>query len=221
MGKELSILMNAPMLTSRLTAAVEDQTSGATGVVRQVIDGLSELVAEPERLRATAGIVAAELPWCAPMWHVVRAANAPDPAVALNLLREKTEFDVDRSVAVTVKLLTERGGTVRTAPGSALVGAVLDALPRQSRSDAAVTGLVGADALGPGAVLNVAGTADLARTVPTIVVMTSLKLVPAEVFQRLGADGFERIDLPLFEAVVLDGEVLTPAEAGCRAAALR
>jgi hypothetical protein len=213
--------MNAPMLTSRLTAAVEDQTSGATGVVRQVIDGLSELVAEPDRLRTTADIVAAKLPWCAPMWHVVRAANAPDPAAALRSLREKSEFDVDRSVAVAVKLLTERDGAVRTAPGSALVGAVLDALARQPRSDEPVTGLVGADALGPDALLNIAGTAELARTVPTIVVMTSLKLVPAEAFRRLGADGFERIDLPLFEAVVMDGEVLTPTEAGRRAAALR
>jgi hypothetical protein len=36
----------------------------------------------------------------------------------------------------------------------------------------------------------------------------------------VGAPGFERVELGLFEAVVLDGEVLTPAEAGLRAAAL-
>jgi hypothetical protein len=83
-----------------------------------------------------------------------------------------------------------------------------------------VVGLAGADAVGPIAVLNIAGTRDLAGAVPTIIVATSVKLVPQEAFGRLGAPGFEQVALGLFEAVVLDGEVVSPAEVGRRATAL-
>jgi hypothetical protein len=211
--------MLTPMLTSQLAVAVEDDTSGATGVVRQVIDGLLELVDDPRRLRATVDHLAARLPWCAPMWHVERAAYATAPALALRLLREQLDVNVDRSVEAALKLLTERGCAVRTAPGSALVGAVLDALPAPT-TPGWVTGLVGADALGPTAVLNIVGTRDLARAVPTVIVTTSQKLVPEQPFQRLGAVGFEQVPLGLFEMVVLDGELLTPADVSRRAAAL-
>ncbi|MGC9665872.1 hypothetical protein ACNTMW_04875 [Planosporangium sp. 12N6] len=211
--------MSAPTLTPRLVAALADETSGATGVVRQVIDGLRELADDRDRLRATADLAAARLPWCAPMWHVVRAAYAPDPRSALWSLRERLDFDVDRSVATAVKLLTERGCAVRTAPGSALVSAVLDSLAPPGPGTG-VVGLAGADAVGPGAVLNIAGTRELAVAVPTIVVATSVKLVPEDAFGRLGAPGFEAVPLGLFEAVVLDGEFLTPQQAGQRAAAL-
>ena len=211
--------MSAPTLTPPLAAAIEDSSSGATGVVRQVIDGLLALGDDRDRLRATADLLADRLPWCAPMWHVVRAAHTANPAVSLRSLRDQMDFDVDRSIAVALQLVTDRGAAVRTAPGSDL-GGVRDALPAPSRPDA-VIGLVGADALGPAAaVLYMFGTGELARTVPTIVVTTSVKLVPARTFRRLGAPGFETVDLCLFEAVVLDGEVLTPAEVGRRAAAL-
>jgi hypothetical protein len=211
--------MSAGTLTSRLSAAAEDRTSGATGVARQVIDGLLELVDDPDRLRAAADLMAGRLPWYAPMWHIVRAAHDSDPAPGLRRLRERLYFDVDRSVAAAVKLVEERGGPIRTAPSSALVKAVVAAVPNRTGSGA-VTGLAGADAIGPSAVLNIIGTYDLACTVPTIVVTTSLKLVPEGQFQRTGAPSFERIPLYLFEAVVLDGEVLSPSEAGARAAAL-
>jgi hypothetical protein len=211
--------MRAPTLTSRLTAAVDDDTSGATEVVRQVIDGLLELAADQDRLRATADLLTTRLPWCAPMWHVVRAAHATSPALALRSLRDRVDFDADRSVATAVKLVAERDRAVRAAPGSGLVGAVLAALEEPAGAGG-VIGLAGADALGPTAMLNIAGTRDLAGAMPTIIVATSLKLVPQEAFQRVGAPGFERVELGLFEAVVLDGEVLTPAEAGLRAAAL-
>jgi hypothetical protein len=219
MWKENRILMSVPTLTARLTSAIEDRTSGATGVVRQVIDGLLELTPDAGRLPPTADLVAARLPWCAPMWHVVKAAYATDPALALRYLREQLDFDVDRSVAVAGKLVAEHGGTVRSAPGSDLVGAVLDALPEPTRPGT-VIGLAGADALGPDAMLNIVGTRDLARQVPTIIVATSVKLLPDEPFRRLGAPGFERVELSLFKAVVIDGETLTPAAAGRRAAAL-
>jgi hypothetical protein len=218
-GGERAVVMSGPVLTSRLVAAVEDETSGATGVVRQVIDGLLALAGESDRLRAAADLLAAQLPWCAPMWHVVRAAHATCPVFALRSLRSRLDSDVDRSVAGAARLVTERGCAVRAAPGSALVSAVLEAVAAPARPGG-VAGLAGADGLGPTAVLNVVGTRDLACAVPTIVVTTSVKLVPGEAFQRLGAPGFERVPLWLFEAVVLDGEVLTPTEAGRRAATL-
>jgi hypothetical protein len=82
---------------------------------------------------------------------------------------------------------------------------------------APVVGLVGADAIGPGAVLNAAGTGELAARLPTLVVATAIKLVPAEVFGRLGGPGFETVPLETVTAVVVGAEVLSPAEAGRRA----
>jgi hypothetical protein len=153
------------------------------------------------------------------MWQVARAARATDPAAALRALRDRLDLDAQRTVATGVRLLTERGCPVRAAPGSALVDAVLAVLPPPVRSR--VVGLAGADAIGPTAVLNIAGTGELARAVPTVVVTTSIKLVPQAAFPARGVPGFEVVPLDLFTAVVLDGLVLTPADAGRRAAALQ
>jgi hypothetical protein len=79
---------------------------------------------------------------------------------------------------------------------------------------------VGADAIGPGALLNADGTRELVERLPTLVVATAVKLVPAEVFGRLGGSGFEVVPLAALAAVVVGGEVLSPAEAGRRAAGL-
>jgi hypothetical protein len=84
-------------------------------------------------------------------------------------------------------------------------------------SAALVVGVVGADAIGPEALLNADGTRELAGRVPTLVVATAVKLVPAEVFGRLGGAGFEVVPLEALAAVVVGGEVLSPAEAGRRA----
>jgi hypothetical protein len=86
---------------------------------------------------------------------------------------------------------------------------------------AAVVGVVGADAIGPGGLLNAVGTRELAGRVPTLVVATAVKLVPEEVFGRLAGPGFEVVPLGVVRAVVVGGEVLSPAEAGRRAAAVR
>jgi len=209
--------MPAAPLTPQLAAAVEDRLSGATGVVRQVIDGLLGAADELDRLRIAADVIAARLPWCAPMWHVVAAARTSDPVVALRALRQRLDFDAERSVATAVKLVTELGCALRAAPGSSLVDAVLAAAPSPSRVSAVVVGLCGADGIGPVEMLNVVGTRDLAAAAPTIIVTTSVKLVPQAAFARLGAPGFERVPLRLFQAVVLDGEVVTPVEAGRRA----
>jgi hypothetical protein len=84
-------------------------------------------------------------------------------------------------------------------------------------STAPVLGVVGADAIGPEALLNADGTRELAERLPTLVVATAAKLVPAEVFGRLGGAGFEVVPLVAVAAVVVGGEVLSPAEAGRRA----
>jgi hypothetical protein len=52
------------------------------------------------------------------------------------------------------------------------------------------------------------------------VVATAVKLVPAEVFEGLGGPGFELVPLEALAAVVVGPEVLSPAEAGRRVAAL-
>ena len=85
---------------------------------------------------------------------------------------------------------------------------------------APVVGVVGADAIGPGGLLNADGTRELAGRVPTLVVATAVKLVPTAVFGRLGAAGFEVVPLEALAAVVVGDEVLSPAEAGRRAADL-
>ncbi|MGH2816053.1 MAG: hypothetical protein ACRDLC_12975, partial [Actinomycetota bacterium] len=83
-----------------------------------------------------------------------------------------------------------------------------------------VVGLVGADAIGPGALLNAVGTRELAGRLPTLVVATAVKLVPAEVFGRLGGPGFEVVPLETLAAMVVGAEVLSPAETGRRAEAV-
>jgi hypothetical protein len=211
--------MSAPALSPLLTQAVQDRTSGATGVARQVLDGLLELVEDRQKLRDLASVLPGMLPGYASMWHIARAARADDPEPALRAIREQLDVDVERSVATASRLVHERGGAVRTAPSSALVKAVVATLPKGTDGNQ-VTGLAGADAISPTTVLNIVGTLDLARSMPTIVVTTSLKLVPEAVFEQLGSPLFERIPLHLFHAVVLDGEVLTPAEAGRRAFAV-
>jgi hypothetical protein len=209
-------------LSPVLNKAVQDKTSGATGVARQVIDGLLELIGDssPTRLHDTAAAMPGLLPGYASMWHIDRAARSADPETALRAIRRQLDEDVERSVATATRLVMERGGAVRTAPSSALVKAVVANLPKGTDGTQA-TGLAGADAISPTTVLNIRGTLELARTMPTIVVTTSLKLVPEEVFSRLGLPVFERIPLHLFAAIVLDGEVLTPAEAGERAFQVR
>jgi hypothetical protein len=79
---------------------------------------------------------------------------------------------------------------------------------------------VGADAIGPQGLLNAVGTAELVARVPALVVATAVKLVPATVFDRLGGEGFEVVPLEPLAAVVVGPEVLSPAEAGRRAAGL-
>ena len=213
--------MSVTALSPVLTRAVQDRTSGATGVARQVLDGLLEQVDDRRHLHQLADVLPGMLPGYASMWHIARAARSDDPASALRAIRAQLDEDVARSVTVATAFIGEQGGAVRTAPSSALVKAVVAALGAAATVGPAHHGLAGADAISPTRVLNIRGTHDLATSLPTVVVTTSLKLVPEDVFERLGSPLFERIPLELFSAVVLDGDVITPAEAGRRAAAVR
>ena len=134
-------------------------------------------------------------------------------------LRRLLDSETDAAVAGAAGWLAERRGPVRTVSHSSLVDRVLARLGGPVAAGAGA-GLVGADAIGPSALLNAAGTGALAAAVPTLVVTTSLKLVPAAAFDRLAAPGFEAVPLSALAAVALGGELVEPAEAGRRAAAL-
>jgi hypothetical protein len=106
-----------------------------------------------------------------------------------------------------------------TEPGAGRAG--LSTAPGRDQSaglsTGPVVGVVGADAIGPEGLLNADGTRELAGRVPTLVVATAVKLVPAEVFGRLGGAGFEVVPLEVLAAVVVGDEVLSPGEAGRQA----
>jgi hypothetical protein len=210
-------------------AAARDRRGGATEVAARAVNGLLEVAGDRARLDAAVALLLAGQPAMAPMWHLARAARTPDPAAALRELRRQLEADADAAVVTAVAWLAARPGVVRTVSHSSLVDRVLaragvaaDTAPLGPApvTAAAGVGLVGADAIGPDALLNATGTLALARLVPTLVVTSGVKLVPAGAFARLAAPGFEAVPLAAVDAVALGGELVGPAEAGRRAAAL-
>lgn len=212
--------VNEVPLPDAVVAAAHDRRGGATEVTATAIDGLLELTGDRARLDAAVAVLLAGQPAMAPMWHLARAARAPDPAAALRALRRLLETEADAADAAAAGWLAARPGPVRTVSHSSLVDRVLARLGEGAGQAGAGAGLVGADALGPSALLNAAGTTALAARVPTLVVTTSVKLVPAAAFARLAAPGFEAVPLSALAAVALGGELVEPAEAGRRAAAL-
>ncbi len=211
--------VNDVPLPAAVLAAASDREGGASEVAAMAVEGLLELAGDRARLDAAVAVLLAGQPAMAPMWHLARAAGAPDPAAALRGLRRLLDSEADAAVAVAAGWLAHRPGPVRTVSHSSLVDRVLARLGAPVEAGAGA-GLVGADAIGPSALLNAAGTGALAAAVPTLVVTTSLKLVPAAAFERLAAPGFEAVPLSALAAVTLGGELVEPAEAGSRAAAL-
>lgn len=203
-----------------LRAAVTAKTAGATGVARLVIDGLLEIADDRRKVSEAAEDLSARLPGYAPLWHIANAARSSDPASALREIRDDLEAAVPRSVAAATAWLAQHPGAVAVAPSSSIVTQVLAQLGPPAAGGEPVAGLAGADAIGATAILNIKGTGELASRLPTLVVTTALKLVPETVFSRLGAPVFERIPLSSFAAVVLDGEIVQPEQAGQRAMAL-
>jgi hypothetical protein len=219
------------LLPADVLAAARDRRGGATEVAARALDGLLEVAGDRGRLDAAVAVLLAGQPAMAPMWHLARAARAPDPAAALRQLRWLLATDAAAAVATAAAWLATRPGPVRTVSHSSLVDRVLawagvaaeGEAPGQGLAQveaATGVGLVGADAIGPDALLNATGTTALATLVPTLVVTTGVKLVPAAAFARLAAPGFETVPLAAVAAVALGGELIEPAEAGRRAAAL-
>jgi hypothetical protein len=215
--------MEASRLPAAVLAAASDRRGGAMEVAATALDGLLEVAADPSVLEEAVAVLLAGQPAMAPIWHLARAARGPDPPAALAALRRALHADAEAAVATAAAWLLDRlaatPGAVATVSHSSLVDRVLAQVDPGS-STAPVVGVVGADAIGPGALLNAAGTRELADRLPTLVVATAVKLVPAEVFGRLGGAGFEAVPLEGLAAVVVGDEVLSPAEAGRRAAAL-
>jgi hypothetical protein len=217
--------MGASRLPAAVLAAAGDRRGGAMEVAATALGGLLEVAADPPLLSAAVAALLAGQPAMAPIWHLARAARGPDPPSALADLRRTLDADADAAVATAAAWLRRRLGdhpaAVATVSHSSLVDRVLARVaPEPAGEEGPVVGVVGADAIGPGALLNAAGTGELAARVPALVVATAVKLVPAEVFGRLGGPGFEAVPLEALAAVVVGNEVLSPAEAGRRAAGL-
>jgi hypothetical protein len=213
-------------LPAAVREAAADRRGGATEVAARALDGLLEVAGDPRRLEAAVAALLAGQPAMAPVWHLARAARGPDPHAALARLRDRLAADADAAVDAAAAWLRPRlagGGraAVATVSHSSLVDRVLARLaPAAARPGPVrpVVGLVGADAVGPEAFLNAAGTGELAARLPTLVVATPIKLLPAEAFARLAGPGFEAVPLRAVAAVVVGPAVLSPAEAGRLAA---
>jgi hypothetical protein len=216
--------MDARRLPAAVRAAAADRRGGAMEVAATALDGLLEVATDPPLLEEAVAVLLAGQPAMAPVWHLARAARAPDPPSTLAGLRRRLDTDADAAVSTATAWLRHRlatnPGTVATVSHSSLVARVLAhdlGKGRAGLSTASSVAVVGADAIGPGAFLNAAGTRELAARLPTLVVATAVKLVPGEVFKRLGGPGFELVPLELVAALVVGSEVLSPAEAGHRA----
>jgi hypothetical protein len=240
--------MDPRRLPAAVRAAAGDRQGGAMEVAATAVDGLLEVAADPPLLEQAVAVLLAGQPAMAPIWHLARAARGPDPPAALAGLRRRLHADADAAVATATGWLQGRlaatPGAVATVSHSSLVDRVLKALAHEGPpssirrsaprwgsvagpgsggagwSTAPAVAVVGADAIGPRALLNAAGTRELAARLPTLVVATAVKLVPAAVFDRLGGPGFELVPLESLAAVVVGPEVLSPAEAGRRAGRL-
>ena len=215
-------------LPAAVLAAANDREGGAMEVAATALDGLLEVATDPDLLESAVAALVAGQPAMAPVWHLARAARSPDPPSALAALRRRLDTDADAAVTTATAWLREHlaanPGALATVSHSSLVDRVLAALglpgSPPTGSTAPGAGVVGADAIGPEGLLNAVGTRELVGRVPTLVVATAVKLVPAEVFGLLGGAGFEVVPLEAVVAVVVGPEVLSPAEAGRRATGL-
>jgi hypothetical protein len=216
--------MRSRGLPAAVVAAANDREGGALEVAATALDGLLEVATDPDLLEEAVAVLLAGQPAMAPIWHLARAARGPDPPSALAALRRRLDTDAGAAVTTATAWLRDHlattPGTVATVSHSSLVSRVLAALGDSATPSAPGVGVVGADAIGPEGLLNALGTRELVGRVPTLVVATAVKLVPAVVFGRLGGPGFEVVPLEAVAAVVVGTEVLSPAEAGRRAAGL-
>lgn len=214
--------MDSRRLPEAVLAAAGDRRGGAAEVAATALDGLLEVADDPSLLEEAVAVLLTGQPAMAPIWHLAWAAHGPDPTAALTDLRRRLTTDADAAVtAATAWLhrhLATHPGAVATVSHSSLVDRVLAQIGPTGGDP--VVGVAGADAIGPDGILNAVGTLALAEEVPTLVVATAVKLVPGEVFGRLGGPGFEVVPLETLAAMVVGAEVLSPAETGRRAEAV-
>jgi len=213
--------MEVRRLPAAVLAAAHDRRGGATEVAARAIDGLLEVAGDRSLLEEAVAVLLAGQPAMAPLWHLAEAARGPDPPAALRELRRRLDQDAGAAVAAAAgwlrRHLAGRPGAVATVSHSSLVEQVLASLAPAAAPADPVVALVGTDGIGPAAFLNAAGTGELAARLPTLVVATAIKLVPAEVFAALAGPGFEAVPLDAVTAVVIGDQVVSPAEAGRRA----
>jgi hypothetical protein len=214
--------MDSRRLPGAVLAAAGDRRGGAAEVAATALDGLLEVADDPSLLEEAVAVLLTGQPAMAPIWHLAWAARGPNPTAALTGLRRRLTTDADAAVTAATAwlhrhLATHPGG-VATVSHSSLVDRVLAQIGPTGGDP--VVGVAGTDAIGPDGILNAVGTRVLAEEVPTLVVATAVKLVPGEVFGRLGGPGFEVVPLEAVAAVVVGAEVLSPGEAGRRAEAV-
>ena len=213
--------MTDPNIPSRLVTLVSVRDVGCTGVTLLAIQELEKIADDPTQVRHCLAFLRCELGGYASLWRLERELQDDDPRTVLARFAARLEADVEASIDTAFGLLESRPGGVVTAPSSGITKRLMGRLAGSGRTatdpDARI-GISGADAIGPTGILNIVGTRELAERLPTVIVTTSDRFVPADVFASLGSPLFDRIPLDLFDAVVVSNEVLTPAEAGRRAA---
>src|SRR5215207_5730006 len=162
--------MEARGLPAAVLAAASDRRGGALEVAATALDGLLEVADDPPLLEQAVTALLAGQPAMAPIWHLARAARAPDPAAALAALRHDLTTDAAAAVAAAASWLQPHlatGGAVATVSHSSLVDRVLARVGPGSAPGApgggggGGVGGGGADAIGPGALLNAVGTREL------------------------------------------------------------
>lgn len=192
---------------------------GCTGVTLRAVTEMEKVADDVDLVNDCMAFLRRELNGYATLWHLERALQQQAPRVALPRFATRLRTDVRRSLDTASRYLRCRAGGFVAAPSSGITRQLMARLAESpaGASDAPATGLSGADAIGPTEVLNIVGTRDLATRVPTFIVTTGDRLVPGPVFDSLGSALFERVPLAMFEAVVVNDEVLSPAEVGRRA----
>jgi translation initiation factor 2B subunit (eIF-2B alpha/beta/delta family) len=237
-------------LPATVEAVASDRRSGAREIARAAAEALAGL--DPEVVPGAVRALLRAHPAMAPLWRLATAVlEAEDPATGasrfLELLRRDdgvprvaapllpdAVLTISWSSTVVAALRLRRPRTVlcmvsepggegrRTAEALADLGA--RALPDEEALAAFPAGaaVVGADAVGPGGLVNKVRTGALCRAargrgLPAIALAGETKLVSAD----LPAPGpFERVPLGLLDAVVLPDGPVGPDEAARRARAV-
>ncbi|HWO70529.1 MAG TPA: hypothetical protein VNP94_07230 [Actinomycetota bacterium] len=238
-------------LPATVAAIASDRRSGAREIARAAAEALAGL--DPETVPDAVRALLRGHPAMAPLWRLATAVlEAPDPAAGasrfLELLRRDDRvpeaaapllpdavLTISWSSTVVAALRLRRPRSVlcmvsepggegrRTAEALAELGA--RAIPDEEALAAfpAEAAVVGADAVGPGGLVNKVRTGALCRAargrgLPAMALAGETKLLSAD----LPAPGpFERVPLGLLDAVVLPEGPVGAAEAARRAGAAR